>query len=116
MKLRPVTGPPPSLFPNFCGPASVGLMAHASASAAAISRRRHGAGSLLVSVLLCCLQPGRATSLASALVSLFGSDGSQQACGYNTSSCTCGSFFMSGSGYTGTLPSQIGDCTNIFMM
>ena len=37
-------------------------------------------------------------------------------CGYNTSSCTCNSFFMSSGGYTGTLPSQMGGCASVFMM
>ena len=50
------------------------------------------------------------TSLESALSSTY------SWCGYGTSSCTCSFITMSEGGYTGTIPSALGDCTSLFYL
>ncbi len=49
-------------------------------------------------------------SLATALSSNYGAGGTS-ACGYGTSMCTCVAMFMRSLAYTGTIPSELGDCT-----
>ena len=58
----------------------------------------------------------RATSLTSALTSSYGPSGSSNQCGYGSASCTCSSMFLMSGGYTGTIPSDLGNCTSMLFL
>ena len=58
----------------------------------------------------------RAASLTSALTSSYGPSGSSSPCGYGTAACTCSSMFLMYGAYTGTIPSDLGNCTSLLFL
>ena len=56
------------------------------------------------------------TSLDAVLTSTYGPGGTGIPCAYGTSYCYCYAIFLRDGGYTGTLPSALGDCTGLGML
>ena len=75
---------------------------------------------LLLGLLCYAVHTGRASSIRDAIASTYGAGGLYD-CGYGTSSCTCTAIFMkdskvSGDNYDGSIPADIGNCTNLLFL